>query len=199
MKKLRFFASAGLVACLLGWANGAQAQQEGQSEANSAAQRLAEDLGLSALERLPVPLPSNAQNLAKLVQLGSSNIAEARQNNPGTLLNQAYITQVGFSNEAYLTQNGSGNTTTINQKGYGNKATREVTGDNNKTLLNQIGNKNTIDVSETRSGTDLKVLQLGNKNELRQANSESLPPARYEVEMLGNGIKLSIQNGRIGQ
>lgn len=199
MKQLRFFVSAGLLAGLLSWANVAQAQQEGRSEAGSASQRLVEDFGLSASDRLLSPSLANTRNLAKLVQLGDFNKARAEQNNSGTIVNQAYITQVGFSNEATLAQKGSGNTTTINQFGQGNQATSKVSGDNNTTNLNQIGNDNRLVRDVTTDQTDFKLTQLGNNNQLRQTGTESLAPPRYEVEMRGNGIQLSIQNGRIGQ
>ncbi|MBT2556812.1 hypothetical protein J7E24_03375 [Hymenobacter sp. ISL-91] len=199
MKQLRFFASAGLLTCLLSWANVAQAQQEGQSEANSVSQRLVEDFGFSALDQLVTPATLNTRNLAKLVQLGSFNKARAEQDNPGSFANQAYILQVGSSNEATLTQRGSGNTTTLNQLGYNNKATSKVQGDNNTTKLNQIGNGNDFVRDVATNQTDFKLTQLGNNNQLRQTGTESLAPPRYEVEMKGNGIQLSIQNGRIGQ
>ncbi|NVO84746.1 hypothetical protein [Hymenobacter terrestris] len=199
MKQLRFFASVGLLTCLLGWANVAQAQQEGQSEANSASQRLVEDFGFSALDRLPVPATLNTRNLAKLVQLGSFNKARAEQDNPGSFANQAYILQVGSSNEALLIQKGSGNTTTLNQQGSDNRAMSKVQGDNNTTKLNQIGNGNEFERDVATSQTEFTLTQFGNNNRLRQTGTESLAPPRYEVEMKGNGIQLSIQNGRIGQ
>ncbi|NVO30312.1 hypothetical protein [Hymenobacter lapidiphilus] len=199
MKQLRFFASAGLLACLLGWANVAQAQQEGQSEANNASQRLVEDFGFSALDQLPAPATLNTRNLAKLVQLGTFNKARAEQDNPGSFANQAYILQVGSFNEAILVQRGSGNTTTINQQGNDNTATSKVRGDGNTTKLNQIGNGNEFVRDVTTNQTSFTLTQFGNSNKLRQTGTESLAPPRYEVEMRGNGIQLSIQNGRIGQ
>lgn len=199
MKKLRFLASAGLLASLLSWASVAQAQQEGRSEAGSASQRLVEDFGLSTGDRLLDPSLANTRNLAKVVQLGSSNRAIAEQNNPGSAANQAYIMQVGSANEATLAQQGSGNSTTINQQGRGNQATSRVQGNDNTTKLNQIGNDNRLVRDVITDQTDFKLTQLGNNNQLRQTGTESLAPPRYEVEMKGNGIQLSIQNGRIGQ
>ncbi|SET03934.1 hypothetical protein [Hymenobacter actinosclerus] len=199
MKQLRFFASFGLLTWLLSWASVAQAQQEGHSEAGSVSQRLVEDFGLSANDRLLGPSAANTRNLAELVQLGNSNKAKANQNNPGSVANQAYITQVGSFNEATLAQRGSGNTTVINQLGQDNKATSKVSGDNNNTKLNQIGNRNEFERDVTTNQTDFKLTQFGNGNKLRQTGTESLAPPRYEVEMRGNGIQLSIQNGRIGQ
>ncbi len=199
MKQLRFFTSASLLVWLLSWVNMAQAQQQGLSEAASASQRLVEDFGLAAGDQSLTPLLTNTRNLAKLVQLGNSNKARAEQYNPGATANQAFITQVGFFNEALLTQKGSGNTTTINQLGRGNQATSKVEGDGNTTRLNQIGNDNRLVRDVATNQTDFKLTQLGNNNQLRQTGTESLAPPRYEVEMRGNGIQLSIQNGRIGQ
>ncbi|OWP62947.1 hypothetical protein CDA63_11210 [Hymenobacter amundsenii] len=199
MKQFRFFASLSLFVWLLSWANMAQAQQQGLSEAGSSSQRLVEDFGLLVGDQSLAPSLTSTRNLAKLVQLGNLNKAQAQQDNPGNIANQAYITQVGLSNEAVLVQKGSGNTTTINQFGQRNQATSKVSGDNNTTKLNQIGNDNRLVRDVATNQTDFKLTQLGNNNQLRQTGTESLAPPRYEVEMRGNGIQLSIQNGRIGQ
>ncbi|WP_019948358.1 hypothetical protein [Hymenobacter aerophilus] len=199
MKQLRFFTFASLLACLVSWANVAQAQQEGHSEANTASQRLIEDYGLSALDRLPIPSLANPQNLAKLVQLGNSNKAKADQYNPGTEVNQAYIVQVGSFNTASLTQNGSGNTTIINQKGDDNKATSNVNGNNNVVDLNQIGNRNRIVRDVATDGREVFILQKGDDLRINQTSTQATAPPRYSIEMIGTSMQISIETGRIGQ
>lgn len=199
MKQLRFFVTVGLLTSLLGWANLAQAQQEGRSEAGSASQRLVEDFGLTPGSQLANANRLNVQNLASIVQQGNANKAVANQYNPGNTVNQAFILQVGDANEANLAQQGSGNTTTIRQQGQGNQATSSVTGDNNTNEINQIGNDNRIVRDVTTDQTNVRLSLIGNNNQLRQTGTQSLAPPRYEVEMRGNGIQLSIENGRIGQ
>lgn len=199
MKQLQFVAAGSLLAGLLGLGSPAQAQQESRSEANSASQRLVEDFGLISKGKLLDLNSSDVQNLATIVQRGNGNQAVANQHNTGRDINQAFILQVGSENKAELAQRGSGNTTTLNQDGNGNKVTSRVVGDGNTTTLNQLGNGNSYvrDVETNRVGFTLT--QDGNSNVLRQTGSQALAPPRYEVEMRGNGIQLSIHTGRIGQ
>ena len=212
MKQLQFVAAGSLLAGLLGLSSPAQAQQESQSEANSASQRLVEDFGLISKGRLLDLSPSDAQNLATIVQQGNGNQAVANQQYTGAGggANQAFILQVGSENKAELAQRGSGNTatlnqegsnntTTLNQNGDGNMATSRVVGDGNTTTLTQEGNKNTFVRDVGTEGKGFKLTQTGNENYLKQTGSQALTPPRYEVEMRGNGIQLSIHTGRIGQ
>ena len=201
MKQIQFVAAGSLLAGLLGLGSPAQAQQESRSEANSVSQRLVEDFGLISKGKLLDLNSSDAQNLATIVQRGNGNQAVANQQYTGAGggANQAFILQVGSENKAELAQRGSGNTTTLNQDGDGNKVTSRVVGDGNTTTLNQLGNGNSYvrDVETNRVGFTLT--QNGNNNKLLQTGSQVLAPPRYEVEMRGNGIQLSIQTGRIGQ
>ena len=201
MKQIQFVAAGSLLAGLLGLGSPAQAQQESRSEANSVSQRLVEDFGLISKGRLLNLSPSDAQNLATIVQRGNGNQAVANQQYTGAGggANQAFILQVGSDNKAELAQRGSGNTTTLNQDGDGNKAISRVVGDGNTTTLNQLGNDNSYVRDVETSKVGFTLTQNGNSNVLRQTGSQVLAPPRYEVEMRGNGIQLSIHTGRIGQ
>ena len=199
MKQIQFLAAGSLLAGLLGLGSPAQAQQESQSEANSASQRLVEDFGLISKGKLLDLNSSDVQNLATIVQQGNGNQAVANQHNTGRDINQAFIQQVGSGNEAELVQRGSGNTTTLNQRGGDNEAVSRVVGDGNTTTLNQFGNRNSFVRDVETNRVDFTLTQDGNSNVLRQTGSQVLAPPRYEVEMRGNGIQLSIHTGRIGQ
>ena len=199
MKQIQFVAAGSLLAGLLGLGSPAQAQQESRSEANSASQRLVEDFGLISKGRLLDLNLSNVQNLATIVQQGNGNQAVANQHNTGRAINQAFIQQVGSGNKAELVQRGSNNTTTLNQHGHDNEAVSRVLGDGNTTTLNQLGNGNSYVRDVETSKVGFTLTQDGNSNVLRQTGSQTLAPPRYEVEMRGNGIQLSIHTGRIGQ
>ena len=201
MKQIQFVAAGSLLAGLLGLSSPAQAQQESRSEANSASQRLVEDFGLISKGRLLDLSPSDAQNLATIVQQGNGNQAVANQQYTGAGggANQAFILQVGSGNKAELAQRGSGNTTMLNQDGDGNEAVSRVVGNNNTTALNQFGDRNSFVRDVATDGASIKLTQDGNNNKLLQTGSQVLAPPRYEVEMRGNGIQLSIHTGRIGQ
>ncbi|QJX46573.1 hypothetical protein HMJ29_06325 [Hymenobacter taeanensis] len=195
MHYIRTLLVAGIVS--IGAGTGAVAQQLGRSEAATAEQRLAEDIGAD-WRNLPVVL-QNVQNLSEIVQKGDNNKASTIQNNPGNTANQAYIMQVGDYNEAMLRQMGSGNATRITQDGNDNKVTSAVKGDNNTTELNQYGDGNQLLRDVITNGADVKLTQTGNNNALIQRGTETLAPPKYEVDMRGNGIKLTIEQGRIGQ
>ena len=201
MKQLQFVAAGSLLAGLLGLGSPAQAQQESRSEANSASQRLVEDFGLISKGRLLDLNSSDVQNLATIVQRGNGNQAVANQQYTGAGggANQAFILQVGSGNKAELAQRGSGNTTTLNQHGDDNEAVSRVVGNNNTTTLNQFGDRNSYVRDVATDGANVELTQRGNSNVLRQTGSQVSAPPRYEVEMRGNGIQLSIHTGRIGQ
>ena len=199
MKQIQFVAAGSLLAGLLGLGSPAQAQQESRSEANSASQRLVEDFGLISKGKLLDLNSSDVQNLATIVQRGNGNQAVANQHNTGGDINQAFIQQVGSGNKAELVQRGSGNTTTLNQRGHDNEAVSRVVGNNNTTTLNQFGDRNSFVRDVATKETIIELTQNGNNNVLRQTGSQALAPPRYEVEMRGNGIQLSIHTGRIGQ
>ena len=199
MKRLLFIPlSAGLV---FGTASAALSQQLGRSDASTVEQRLAEDLGAGWRTRLPAVFLGNVQNLSDIAQQGNTNKATTIQNNPGIDANQAYITQAGSQNEAYLRQDGSGNSTQIRQDGSYNTAKSGVTGNNNKTTLLQQGDNNLLerDILTTVNNTDITLKQIGNNNALTQRATDTALPPKYEVEMRGNGIKLTIEQGKIGQ
>ena len=199
MKQIQFVAAGSLLAGLLGLGSPAQAQQESRSEANSASQRLVEDFGLISKGKLLDLNSSDVQNLATIVQRGNGNQAVANQHNTGGDINQAFIQQVGSGNKAELVQRGSGNTTTLNQRGDKNEAVSRVVGNDNTTTLNQFGDRNSFVRDVATKETIIELTQNGNNNVLRQTGSQALAPPRYEVEMRGNGIQLSIHTGRIGQ
>jgi minor curlin subunit len=182
----------------LGTGTTAFCQQVGKSEAATAEQRLAEDVGAD-WRNLPASFLGNLQNLSEVVQKGNSNKAITLQNNPSNVVNQAYILQVGSFNEASVAQNGSGNTTRVQQHGSDNQVVSSVNGNDNITNLNQSGFGNRIVRDVTTDGADVKLTQTGNGNALTQRGTESMAPPAYEVEMRGNGIKLTIEQGRVGQ
>ncbi|QNH63607.1 hypothetical protein [Hymenobacter sediminicola] len=195
MKRNLFFM---LLSLLLIGGNPAFAQQLGRSEAATAEQRLLEDIGPGWVDTNPALVP-NAQNAATIVQQGSANRATSTQNNPGTNPNLTSIMQVGDLNQAYVAQRGSGNNTSVKQNGDRNLVNSAVTGDNNTTKLVQNGDGNEFIRDAITNNTNVTITQDGVNNRLVQQGSQTQTPPRYEVEMRGNGINLTIEQGRIGQ
>ena len=194
----------------------AQAQQRPASEAATAEIRLAEDIGPERLPGGGVP-PGGVQNAATLLQDGTGNAARIDQQSLSALSNQAYVVQVGAANavgltqtganSAYVAQNGAGNTanfvqdgqgnsSTITQKGADNKLAGLVKGDNNTVNVTQDGQGNAIESKIQESNRAYEIKQYGTNNTLKQLESTTQTKG-YGVEMRGNGINLTIEQGKI--
>lgn len=211
----RFMLHASLVALCLGVALGAKAQQRPASEAPTAEQRLAEDIGP---ERLPAG--TSFENNALLLQNGTGNSARIDQRGlTGAGTNQAYVEQVGAANALGLLQVGSGNQATLTQQGNGNQAdltqqgqrnTSSLTqrGDNNRLTgivaadrtelnINQNGSNNQVSSEIRESQRSYTINQYGNNNALKQVESTIQATPGYTVEMRGSGINLTIEQGKV--
>jgi minor curlin subunit len=196
----------------------AHAQQRAPSEAPSAEQRLAEDLGL---ERLPSSAPAlgTLQNATTLLQNGAGNTTRIDQQSLSGISNQAYVAQVGAANALGLVQDGSGNNATVVQHGTGNQADLTQQGQGNSSALTQRGDYNRLTGQVISNGTELNIHQEGNNNlvdseirrnkqaytinqygtgnVLKQVESTSQATPGYSVEMRGSGINLTIEQGKI--
>ncbi|MGI4741980.1 MAG: hypothetical protein ACRYG7_42995 [Janthinobacterium lividum] len=196
----------------------AQAQQRPASEATTAEQRLAEDVGL---ERLPTGAPalSALQNAVTLLQNGAGNSARIDQQSLSGVSNQAYVEQVGGTNALGLVQTGGGNVATAQQYGNGNQADLTQQGQNNSSALLQRGNNNRLtglvatdhselNISQNGSNNQVNseiresqrsytINQYGNNNSLKQVESTIQATPGYTVEMRGSGINLTIEQGKI--
>ncbi|UYZ59615.1 hypothetical protein [Hymenobacter latericus] len=191
MSKLLALLTGGL---LLVGAAPAWAQQR-ESETGRAEQRLAEEIGL---DRLPAsaPSPLNANNVATLHQQGVGNHAQSVQNNPGLLSNLAYIRQVGAGNEAQLSQTGSGNRSSVHQRGSRNRVASSVVGNDNEIEVVQRGSQNVVSSEVVNDGRQYTILQQGSNNRLNQVETSPASPKGYTVEMRGNGINITIEQGK---
>ncbi|GGE97081.1 hypothetical protein [Hymenobacter cavernae] len=175
----------------------AQAQVLGRSEASTAEQRLIEDLGP---ERVSTATPLNsldARNLAELTQSGTSNAATITQNYTAGNQNQAFILQVGQYNLADITQTGAGNTTSVSQNGSFNQAELNVTGTNNDIDVMQNGERNKVLGTVSANDRQYQVTQTGNDNVLTQLETTRQSPQGYSIEMRGQGIRVSVEQGRV--
>ncbi|MCA8829460.1 hypothetical protein [Hymenobacter pini] len=167
------------------------------SEAATAEQRLAETIGV---ERLPVGPPSSltdTRNLAILLQNGDDNRATATQYNTGGAVNQAYIVQVGNYNLADVTQEGRGNTATVSQDGNRNQARLTVDGNDNTIAITQDGNRNVVQGTVEADSRRYQIAQYGNNNTLTQLENSAASPQGYSIEMRGQGIRLSVEQGKV--
>lgn len=186
----------------------ALAQSHEPEAAASATQQLVEEIGFDRLTTAIGGLnPAGARNLSMLQQKGRNNIADIEQVNSGTAVNEALIVQAGNANilgfkqtgsgnAAVLTLRGDGNTGTVNQQGSNNSLDGRITGNKNTFEVHQngIGNRSTFDM--VGDGRDYPVLQIGNNNSLVQREgANSTAPRGYGVEMRGNGIRLTIEQG----
>jgi len=208
-----------LASTLLLAAQVAQAQQRPASEASTADQRLAEEVGL---ERLPTGAPglTSLQNAATLLQNGSGNTARIDQQSlSGGVSNQAYVEQVGAANALGLLQTGSGNVANSQQYGSGNQANLTQQGQNNTSALlqrgdnnrltgvvaadrtelniNQNGSNNQVSSEIRESQRSYTINQYGNNNSLKQVESTIQATPGYTVEMRGSGINLTIEQGKV--
>ena len=224
MKPFQHFLLYGALAMI---AASAQAQQRAPSEAATAEQRLAEDLGLERLPRgTAVPTLGDIRNVATLLQTGSGNAARLDQQNPSTPINQAYVVQVGTANVLGLTQTGSRNSAFVLQNGSGNRAGYTQDGQNNSTTITQNGsqnkiqgvqgeadlllegNNNTMKITQKgdyntvegkirENNRKYEITQYGSENKLIQVESTMQAPMGYNVEMRGRGINLTIEQGKV--
>ena len=166
------------------------------------------DLDLREVSQQPLRLAQligNADNVSLLTQIGNSN--------------EAFIRQVGDDNISRLAIIGDGNKTEVIQEGRRNLFDMDLTGNNNPVSVKQFGNNNVYDmdlnasntpVNLVQSGTSNRVVsnltgtnreynigQYGNNNVLTQVEGNTVLQKGYSVEMRGNGIRLSIEQGRV--
>ena len=206
MKKLLVFS----LALAVGLPLLAHGQGRGLSEtAPSAAQQIAEEIGLDRLASATTSLrPGDARNLSVLRQTGQGNIAAIEQVSQGSSPNEALIVQAGTANisgfyqygsgnQASLTLEGSRNTSTVYQRGNNNTFDGRVVGDRNDVDVVQNGQNNRSTLDAAGNGRRYPVLQVGNNNQLTQREAAgTTAPQGYGVEMRGNGIRLTIEQGR---
>ena len=188
----------------------AQGQVRGSSEtAPSAAQQVAEEIGLDRLASATSSLrPTDARNLSVLRQAGQGNQAAIEQVSRGSIPNEALIVQAGTANISGFYQYGSGNqaslmlqgdrnTSSVNQRGTNNMYDGRVVGDRNEVDVVQNGNNNRATLDAVGNGRSYPVLQIGDNHQLTQREAAgTTAPLGYGVEMRGNGIRLTIEQGR---
>ncbi len=215
---MKFFFCTFLAVTSLFAAAPTKAQLRGSSEAATIEQRLGEDLGI---ERLPTATPeaSRSRNVTALLQMGAGNSARLDQRELSAQGNQAYVVQVGVANilgvnqiggenKAYVTQrgvdnrtsftqDGQSNTSTITQQGTSNRLTGVVDGDRNEVNVHQDGANNQINGEIRQDGRTYNIKQYGIGNTLNQLESTNQVNRGYNVEMRGNGINLTIQQGKV--
>ena len=160
------------------------------------------DAPLQALRLAPAI--GNADNVSILSQVGNSN--------------ESYMAQIGDYNLARLAIVGNSNTTAVSQKGNHNVFDMDITGNSNPVTLKQLGDNNLYSMDLNASNTPVNLVQDGNNNRvtsnlagnnrqynisqygnnnlLNQVEGASILPQGYSVEMRGNGIRLSIEQGR---
>ena len=173
---------------------------------SSASQGRASDLQAATLQpqRL-AQLVGSADNVSLLSQIGNSN--------------EAFIKQVGDDNASRLAILGSNNKTDITQSGRRNLLELDLVGNNNPIVVKQFGNNNVYDVDLNVSNTPVNLVQNGNSNRvvssltatdreysIRQYGNNNvlnqvegnatLLQKGYNVEMRGNGIRMTIEQGR---
>ena len=179
------------------------------SNTKPAVQSRDSDLDLREVTHQPlrlVQLIGNADNVSLLTQIGNSN--------------EAFIRQVGDDNASRLTVVGDGNKTEVIQEGRRNFFDMDLVGSNNPVSVKQFGNNNVYDVDLNASNTPITLVQngtsnrvisnltatdreysirqYGNNNVLNQAEGNaSVLQKGYSVEMRGNGIRMTIEQGRV--
>lgn len=136
--------------------------------------------------------------------------------NPGTQVNQAFISQVGeanialitqenasfsYSNIAVINQNGSFNQASIDQQGMGNEIDLKQSGDGNKAIIvtdgdlmnlvtSQFGNENTVSQDVSGSGVTYTILQYGSNNTIEQRGDEF--SSGYSIIQFGNNMNITV-------
>ena len=209
-----------------GTAFAAQAQLPEPSN-TSREQQLVETVGLDRLTTgAPLPTLNTVQNVTGLLQTGTGNAARIDQQNLAATPNQAYVAQIGEANvlntvqfgsnnrlfvnqngggnNADYTQNGRNNATTITQNGFQNKVQGEATGtdflldgDNNTMKITQLGDNNVVRGQVRENNRIYEIRQQGSNNTLTQIESSAQTPKGYTVEMRGQGINLTIEQGSV--
>jgi hypothetical protein len=173
------------------------AQQNTDRDGISNEQQLAERLGT---ERLPVaPATITGPNTTLLLQQGHQNEAAVEQRYAGAaaLGNLVQIAQAGAANMADIAQYGAANRTVVNQQGAANRVESQLTGTGIEAEIRQRGNQNLLQQDLSLDNRRYLVEQRGNGNELVQRESGAAPGPGYEVRMVGNGIRLTIEQGRV--
>lgn len=178
------------------------------SNPKPAAQGRDSDPDLRELAQQPLRLAQlvgNADNVSLLTQSGNSN--------------EAFIRQVGDNNASRLAVFGNGNKTEVIQEGRRNLFDMDLTGNNNPVSVRQYGANNVYDMDLNASNTPVNLVQngtsnrvvsnltgtnreynigqYGNNNVLTQIEGNTVLQKGYSVEMRGNGIRLSIEQGRV--
>lgn len=152
------------------------------------------------------PTILSADNVTMLLQVGSNNVATASQNGDANL---ARLSVMGSANATTTTQQGNGNTLDAtlrgnnnaldaHQTGNGNEYDLDLTGSNNPIRLVQTGTGNRVDSNLTGNNRQYTINQLGNDNQLSQREgTDTLLPTGYKVEMVGTGIRMVIEQGKL--
>lgn len=184
-------------------------QRRESESAVSAAQQVVEEIGLDRLTSTTNSLrPADARNLSVLRQTGQDNRASIEQVSQGNGLNQTLVVQAGdanianfyqygSSNEATLKLQGDRNTGSVNQRGSNNTFDGRVVGNRNDVDVVQNGQNNHATLDAAGNSRKYPVLQVGDNNQLMQREATgTTAPLGYGVEMRGNGIRLTIEQGR---
>ena len=180
------------------------------SNTKPAIQSRESDLDLREVSHQPIRLAQligNADNVSILSQIGNSN--------------EAFIRQAGDDNTSRLAILGDGNKTEVIQEGRRNFFDMDLVGNNNPVSVKQFGNNNVYDMDLNASNTPINLVQngtsnrvvsnlmaatereysirqYGNNNVLNQAEGNaSVLQKGYSVEMRGNGIRMTIEQGRV--
>ncbi|QNE42365.1 hypothetical protein F1C16_22355 (plasmid) [Hymenobacter sp. NBH84] len=131
-----------------------------------------------------------------LEQLVTERSVFQRAAAPTSLLNVTQLTQQGAGNAAHIVQVGSSNVTLISQVGVDNVVNSTISGQHTRSEIVQQGARNVVDQQLTVDGRRYAVLQQGLDNQLKQVESGAQAPPGYQVQMVGNGMKISIQQGQ---
>lgn len=207
MKNSLTWGLAGLLATAAPQLARAQAQNQ---PAISAAQQLVEEIGLDRLRGVSNVLPpAAARTLSVLRQTGDRNVADIEQVALGGVPNQAFIVQAGNANVVDFSQYGSGNSATllltgnrntgnVDQRQTANSFESDILGNRNTVNLLQDGNNNRSVLNVEGNNRTYGVTQVGNNNNLvQQEGIGTSAPKGYSVEMRGNGINMTITQGRV--
>ena len=215
-----------LLATWAGVACAAQAQLP-EPGTTSREQQLVETIGLERITAgIPLTTLTNVQNVTGLLQSGIRNTARIDQQNLATVVNQAYVAQIGTANvlnsvqlgsnnrlfvnqtgsnnQAGYIQDGQNNSTTIAQNGSQNKvqgiqggADLLLEGNNNTMKITQKGDFNTVEGKIQESNRKYEIIQHGYENKLIQVESTMQTPVGYTVEMRGRGINMTIEQSKV--
>jgi len=109
--------------------------------------------------------------------------------------NTATVNQLGLTNAVLATQNGNGLNTTIEQNGNGNTVTSEISGTGTSSAVVQTGNQNLLQQQLNVDNRRYSVEQQGSFNQLIQREGGINAPPGYEVKMVGNGIRMTVEQG----